>query len=66
MERWYFVFGFDSVFNHKYFVLEGDEEECRGRAFSEFSCISSVMSQADFERSQLAHFRGYEEIKVAV
>lgn len=65
MKKWYFVFGFDSVFNHKYFVLEGNEQDCRERAFSEFSCISSVMSESEFERSRLAYFRGYEEIKVA-
>lgn len=60
--KWYFVFGFDSVFSHKYFVLEGDEMECRERAFREFSCISSVMSEDEFQRSRLACFRGYEEI----
>ena len=64
MERWYFVFGFESLFNHKYFVLEGSEDDCRERAFGEFSCIASVMSQDELERSRLACYRGYEEIKV--
>lgn len=65
MDRWYFVFGFGSVFNHKYFVLEGDEIECRERAMREFSCISSVLSESEFERSRLDWYRGYDEIKVA-
>lgn len=64
MGKWYFIFSFDSVFNHKYFVLEGEENECRAKAFYEFSCIASVMSESEFERSRLAYFRGYEEIKV--
>lgn len=66
MEKWYFVFGFDSVFNHKYFVLEGEENECREKAFNEFSCISSVMSEDEFYRSRLGQDRGYTEIKLEV
>ncbi len=65
MGKWCFIFGYDSIFNHKYFVLEGEEMECRERAMGEFSCIASVMSEAEFERSRLAYYRGYEEIKVA-